>query len=191
MRNLGGFFNLRKFMSILFTSDTHFLHENIIRLSGRPYKTNEEMTESIISNWNNKVKPNDDVYHLGDFSFGNASDTLAIIKRLNGKIHFIKGNHDQVVMRNIEVLKSFVWVKDYFELRITKQLQISLFHYPINEWNKIHRGAWHLYGHVHGNNNIEGKALDVGLDGPLSNYTPLSFEEIEVFMEDRPILSHH
>jgi calcineurin-like phosphoesterase family protein len=94
-------------------------------------------------------------------------------------------------MRNIEVLKSFVWVKDYFELRITKQLQISLFHYPINEWNKIHRGAWHLYGHVHGNNNIEGKALDVGLDGPLSNYTPLSFEEIEVFMEDRPILSHH
>jgi hypothetical protein len=25
-----------------------------------------------------------------------------------------------------------------------------MFHYPIHEWDQMHRGAVHFYGHVHG-----------------------------------------
>lgn len=49
------------------------------------------MNESIVNNWNSVVKPEDTVYHFGDFSFGNPRK---FIDRLNGKILFIKCSHD-------------------------------------------------------------------------------------------------
>ena len=39
-----------------FTSDQHFGHFNIIRLSHRPFATADEMDEAMIAKWNAKVK---------------------------------------------------------------------------------------------------------------------------------------
>ena len=55
-----------------FTSDQHFGHYNIIRLCGRPFKTQEEMDEILLSKWNAKVKDNDTVFILGDLFFSAA-----------------------------------------------------------------------------------------------------------------------
>ena len=54
---------------IRFTSDTHFGHNNIIKFCKRPWKTTEEMNEALIERWNSVVKPDDIVFHLGDFAF--------------------------------------------------------------------------------------------------------------------------
>lgn len=54
----------------------------------------EEMNEALISIWNSTIQPKDTIFHLGDFSFGNVEETMAILQRLNGKIHLIQGNHD-------------------------------------------------------------------------------------------------
>jgi len=86
---------------IWFTSDTHFGHFNIIEYCHRPFKTVQYMDKMLIDNWNEKVKPGDTVYHLGDFCFkksseapdGNVWDFYR--KQLNGDIIFIKGNHDK------------------------------------------------------------------------------------------------
>lgn len=50
-----------------YIADMHFGHDNIRRLSNRPFKTIEEMDRTIIDNWNSRVSDNDDVYILGDF----------------------------------------------------------------------------------------------------------------------------
>lgn len=58
--------------------------------------------EGIITRWNERVKPGDTVIHDGDFLFKNSKNRGEGInvhssvweKRLNGKIVFIKGNHD-------------------------------------------------------------------------------------------------
>ena len=41
------------------------------------------------------VKENDIVYHLGDFSFGGKDNVEKFLKKLNGKIILVKGNHDR------------------------------------------------------------------------------------------------
>ncbi len=52
-----------------YIADTHFGHNNILRLSNRPFNTIEEMDRTIIVNWNSRVTDRDDVYILGDFSY--------------------------------------------------------------------------------------------------------------------------
>jgi calcineurin-like phosphoesterase family protein len=51
------------------------------------------MNWEMTSRWNSVVKPDDLVYHLGDFSMGQPGK---YIQHLNGKIVLIKGNHDKL-----------------------------------------------------------------------------------------------
>lgn len=79
-----------------FTSDTHFGHFNIIRYCNRPFETVAEMDEELIKRWNTVVKPEDTVWHLGDFSFYMSKEKVtSIVKQLNGTIYLVKGNHDK------------------------------------------------------------------------------------------------
>ena len=52
-------------MNYWWTSDYHFSHFNIIRYCKRPFKTAEEMNETIIKRHNERVKPDDTVFFLG------------------------------------------------------------------------------------------------------------------------------
>jgi len=76
---------------IYFTADTHFDHENIIGHCNRPFKNVGQMNHALISNWNKVVQKKDIVFFLGDLSFNNDDEFL---KKLNGNIIHIKGNHD-------------------------------------------------------------------------------------------------
>ena len=96
-----------------YTSDNHIGHFNAIHLCNRPYKTIEEMNTDIIKKWNAKVKPEDDVYILGDmfFKYTDIQQVKDILKTLNGKKHLIKGNHDKF-------LKQIRWQDFWFKGRI-------------------------------------------------------------------------
>lgn len=178
------------------TSDLHFHHKKIVEYTNRPW-TQEQNTEELIKRWNARVGLMDDVYTLGDFAFlyPKQEETLvSIIKELNGKIHFIKGNHcdarlwQRIVDRNIPHV---MWVKDYFELTVQGQL-IVMSHYPMAQWNRSHHGSWMLHGHLHGSHQYEGKILDVGIDNH-PDHQIFSFDEIAAHMAPRKYagLSHH
>ena len=79
---------------IFYISDLHFGHKNIIAFDNRPFKTVEEMDEVLISNWNQTVSSGDHVYILGDLCWGKAKDWPAVLERLSGNKHLIRGNHD-------------------------------------------------------------------------------------------------
>jgi hypothetical protein len=77
-----------------FTADTHFGHSNIIRHCTRPFGTVEEMDASLIATWNAVVRKDDDIWHLGDFAYRAAKAPADYLRRLNGRKHFVWGNHD-------------------------------------------------------------------------------------------------
>lgn len=170
---------------IWFTSDHHFGHKNIIKYTSRPFGDVKEMDAELIKRWNEKVQPNDEVYHLGDFSLGWPKDLIRVLNKLNGKIYLILGNHDATALKCED---RFEWVKDYFELEVDdenaprgKQL-IVLFHYAMRVWNRSHHGSFHLYGHSHGtlDDLKNSRSFDVGVDS--HNFYPLSYEEVKAIM---------
>lgn len=168
---------------IYFTSDTHFGHKNILKYTKREGSNIEEMDENLIYKWNSAVGHKDTVYHLGDFSFYGTSRTLDIIKRLNGSIVLIRGNHDGVVKS--EVAKRFEFIKDYYELRVTENgihQKVVLCHYPFFSWHNMHMGAWHLHGHSHGSVPFQANLprLDVGVD--VHDGYPVSYDAIKALM---------
>lgn len=84
-------------MTTWFTSDHHIDHQNILTLGdGRPFQTLEEQWQTIRENWNALVKPDDTVYHLGDWSMADKPTTLKLVQQLNGRVFLIPGNHDAV-----------------------------------------------------------------------------------------------
>lgn len=102
-----------------YTSDIHFGHNKIINFEKRPFKSVEEMDNTIINNWNNKIKPTDEVYILGDFTFYKGEKTNEILRQLNGSKYLIIGNHDCYFLKD----KSFD--KAYLSgLRTIKKLKI-------------------------------------------------------------------
>ena len=90
-------------MNYWFTADYHLGHFNIIKYCERPFKSLEDMNNTIIRKHNERVKKEDTVFHLGDFCFRNSNNIGEGIKvkaidwesQLNGKIIHIKGNHDR------------------------------------------------------------------------------------------------
>ena len=54
-------------MTIWFTADTHFGHENVIQFCQRPFSSVTEMDEQLIENWNHSVQPDDSYLSFGGF----------------------------------------------------------------------------------------------------------------------------
>jgi calcineurin-like phosphoesterase family protein len=196
-------------MNTFFTSDTHFGHANIIRYCKRPFASVEEMDNTLIHNWNAVVRPEDTVYHLGDFAVG-GGPAAPYLRRLNGTIYFCLGNHD----KRLRFIKAYLDIElelqDHFagsylnddkvkfgipylrEVTVEKQ-EIGLCHYAMKVWNGSHKGSWQLYGHSHGTLPDDPNSLscDVGVD--CWNYFPVSMEQLRDKMKTKTYnpVDHH
>lgn len=139
-----------------YISDCHFYHRSLLTaMDQRPFATVDEMNQAMIKAWNEKVRPNDEVVILGDFSWGTAEETMELLKKLQGKKYLIRGNHDLYLKDKNFDSSLFGWIKDYAELRDNKR-KVILSHYPIVCYNGQYRlneqgqpKTWMLYGHVH------------------------------------------
>lgn len=174
-----------------FVSDLHFSHGNILRFNPatRQYADVEEMNRAIIANWQSLVGPYDHVWSLGDMFFCDEAQAIRILEQLPGIKHLIWGNHDQVIQRSDRLQGFFSTIDYYKEIKFGRQDLIML-HYPIQEWNKQHRGAYHAFGHCHGKVTLPGRAVDVGWDGPLGTRL-IEWEELDAYLAPRPIMTHH
>lgn len=138
-----------------YISDQHFFCNRIMKQHKAPlyiergFSNVAEMNRCMIKRWNSKVMRDDDVYILGDFSEGNAEETISVIKSLSGKKYLIEGNFDSVYLTDSHMNTDlFQWVKQYAELEDDSRT-VDLFHYPIICYHGASTGAYMLYGHMH------------------------------------------
>ena len=143
--------------SVFLVSDTHFGHAGVCRFTRsdgvtklRPWDDPHEMDEAMIAAWNERVRPTDKVYHLGDVVINRkAMPTLA---RLNGDKVLIRGNHD--IFRDDEY-------RQYFrELRACHVMNgMILSHIPVHP-ESLGRFGVNIHGHLHANRVKRARGVD-------------------------------
>ena len=123
------------------------------------------MDQAMIKEWNDIVEPGDLVYILGDVAFLPAQKATEIMRRLNGTKILVEGNHDRKALNDPSFRGCFEEVHKYLDINYEGH-KIVMFHYPIAEWDQMHRGALHFHGHLHGG--VSGmekyRCRDMGID---------------------------
>lgn len=176
----------QKPQQIFIISDLHLGHTNIIKHCNRPFKDVHDMNRTLVYNWNSTIRRDDIVYFLGDLAYGRNSSTDSWLHKLNGRVTFIKGNHDE--SNSIKMLDHYITELDGIKLYLT--------HDPANvpeTWN-----GWVIHGHVHNNArdldmkqrypyiNYDKKRVNVSVE--LTNYKPLKLSSIvEQIREGKPV----
>lgn len=181
-------------MKTWITSDLHFGHTNIMKfcpITRARFKNDVEyMNEAMVKEWNEIVEPDDKVYILGDVAFLPSLKAIQILKRLNGSKVLVKGNHDRKLLNDPVFRACFTEVHDYLDITYNGT-RVIMFHYPIAEWDQMHRGSVHFHGHLHGNTSgIENfRALDVGMDS--TGWIVLEMEDAIARAMRGEIKGHH
>lgn len=142
--------------NIFIVSDWHFLHNREFIYKPRGFSSVEEMNEAIIENHNKIIKPEDEVYCLGDCVLGGADSLesgLEIMRALNGKLHLVRGNHDTAkrwaaysTLPNVVEQQNAIYLnyrKYHFYMSHFPSLTANL------EKENLHQCTINLFGHNH------------------------------------------
>ncbi len=169
-------------MRYWFTADLHLGHFNIIKYCNRPFKTLEEMNNTLIRNWNSRVKKEDVIFYVGDFCFknspgGKTGEGVPIKakeweNKFNGKIIYIRGNHDKNNSTKTIIEKLTIRYGSKYITLIHNPSYVSL-DTSINFVGHIHNN-WSIKRIKRGNGFTD--AINVGVD--VNNFAPATFEEL-------------
>lgn len=185
--------------NVWFTSDPHFGHEKVA-VEKRLFASTHEHDMLIERRWRAVVKPEDQVWVLGDLATSHFDYALELIDNLPGAKHLISGNHDPVhsMHKNAHKYQDRVrLVFDSIQTMAHRKMNgedVLLSHYPYAadhttvprhmQWRLPNLGAWLLHGHNHTKiKHIHGtKEISVGVDA--WDFYPASINEIVKIMRD-------
>ena len=182
-----------------FTSDNHFGHSAVIQYCNRPFTNLAEMNEELIKRWNNRIKPDDTVYVVGDLALCPFKEFEPIAARLNGKKFLIKGNHDHYSNAQYERLGFKVFRELLMDIA-GRRVRLSHFPYAPRWWKRpfcykselrfLERRPKRVKGEtlMHGHSHVRYKKsndgrIHVGVDA--WNFYPVSQREIESLLNLR------
>ena len=170
--------------AVFLTSDTHFGHAGVCKFTRddgvtklRPWTDPAEMDEEMVRRWNDRVRPKDKVYHLGDVVINRRA--LKTLARLNGDKVLIRGNHD--IFPDTEYREYFRELRAYHVMN-----GMILSHIPIHT-SSLGRFGVNIHGHLHANRVM---TTDLFSDETTvdtryhcvcveqTDYTPILFEDV-------------
>ena len=143
--------------AVFLVSDTHFGHAGVCRFTRadgvtklRPWDDPQEMDEAMVKAWNERVKPTDKCYHLGDAVINRRA--LSTLARLNGDKVLIRGNHD--IFRDDEYRQYFRELRAYHVMN-----GLILSHIPLHP-ESLGRFGCNIHGHLHANRVRKPRGVD-------------------------------
>ena len=177
--------------AVFLTSDTHFGHAGVCHFTEadgvtkiRPWTDPDEMDEEMVRRWNDRVRPNDKVYHLGDVVINRRA--LKTVARLNGDKVLIRGNHD--IFPDAEYREYFRELRAYHVMN-----GMILSHIPLHEAS-LGRFGVNIHGHLHSARVKKARGVDAKTGATLysdkidtryhcvcveqTDYTPILFEDV-------------
>ena len=134
-------------------SDWHLNHDKEFIWKARGFESVEQMNFAIIERHNFMVRPDEDVYVLGDLMLGSDMTlTTNLMRQMNGKFHIVRGNHDTDRRWEIyQTLANVVETKNSIYLK-HQGYHFYMSHFPSLTGNNdkfLKQMTLNLFGHTH------------------------------------------
>lgn len=176
-------------------SDPHFGHKTLSRKGWRPFDSEQEMADTLVRNYSDKVLDGDSVLWLGDAFFCNRVDARGILSVLPGRKTLVLGNHDgsPARMRWIgfeEVHETLCFQDDGYSFRAC--------HYPYEgegrEGDERYKermpprvsGEILLHGHTHAKQRYGISSIHCGVDA--WSWCPVPWSKIMEYVGSKRVL---
>lgn len=168
---------------IFVTSNMQLGRPSVIKKYKRDFKDVDEMTDKMISTWNEIVTKDDTVYHLGNFAHDPKTAQDALL-RLNGTIYFVQGEHDQALetLRDKGMLRPGVELKKCIELE--KEEQVALSYWPLAAWPNKSKKWFSIIGYPLKSFKSDPKKRTINVSTDLWNHKPQELAKITSIFED-------
>ena len=155
-------------------SDLHFGDPKMLRYCRKEFKSLSEMNETILERWNGVIGKSDSVFFLGDMTGDAGRRPIDYwLSMLNGRITFLRGNHDTVPAKKTTVLNRPIMVDCH-------GMKVMLSHYPYRPtvWD-----GWIIHGHVHNSEpslypRISRQRKTANVSAEMVNYTPVLLADL-------------
>ena len=173
--------------NIWLISDTHLNHDKEFVWKARGFDSVWDMNNAIIERWNEVVKYDDVVYHLGDVIMGDLDTGIKLVKQLNGKIRLAMGNHDTSsrldAFRN---LYNFDDIQFGYRLKEGKKT-LLLTHYPLLSGNFDNSKTYSIHGHTHSLNPFCEHDMMYNVNCDAHNCQPIAWEAVLADIEKHKV----
>jgi calcineurin-like phosphoesterase family protein len=128
------------------TSNLQLGRPAAIKKYKRSHDDVDHMTDDLILKWNETVKQEDVVYHLGNFAH-DPKTAQAVLSRLNGTIKFIQGDHDNAItlLNEKGMLPSRCSMLKCVE--IIEDLNVAVSYWPLGAWPNKTNKSWSIIGY--------------------------------------------
>lgn len=172
-------------------SDTHFCHGNI-RVYEEWRKSwsdgTSHMNRAMVEEWNKVVGPDDLVLHMGDFALGKKEVIARLLRKLNGRVIIVRGNHDPSHKAMVES----GFCSSYNAVEFTYEGQLYVVRHSPHDFTEedTRRADILLHGHLHGSGNYNmsrqevndavkvGRCIDLSLDA-IERVSPVTLKEVK------------
>lgn len=162
---------------LLFWSDLHFYHNNIIEYAERPFNNTEQMNQKMISNYWSNVTDKDIVIFGGDIAYGEVEDTVKYLRDMPGKKVLVLGNHDfdknKAVYRDYKVFDLVTLAFVMQRIIDGQTYNIIVTHYPIHA-EALPEMTINIHGHIH---HYKAGPKNINMSVEHVNFTPVSMEQ--------------
>lgn len=176
--------------NIWFSSDWHLGHSKVLTFSDKngnkirsQFSNVNEMNECILQLHNERVKPGDLYYNLGDVFFGSKIEFEKIMPKFQGRKRLVIGNHDDVpyLVKTGFFQKILMWRQ-----MIEHGLLFS--HVPVQELSLERKPntpkLFNVHGHTHAHGSPPGPYHSVCVE--LTDYKPIHLDELkEIFSKKK------
>lgn len=178
-------------------SDTHFLHANMLKFlddNGQPFRgrhfTNQDhCDEFMVENWNQKVKPEDIVWHLGDVFMAPDQDKPKFEKLwfgLNGHKRWTPGNHDDIPYLSGKASNGRYFFEKVEIWKIWPEYDMIMTHVPMQlegTYEGAHKATYNVHGHIHNNPSPTIRHFNASVEN--IDYAPIHIEDLAFELKKR------
>lgn len=165
------------------TSNLQLGRPQAIKTYKRPFKDVDEMTDSLIREWNSVVSPGDLVYHLGNFAWDPKTAQEAL-ERLNGQIWLLPAEYDDAIMvlaRKGMLRNGVKVINRILPLEVYKA---NLSYWPMEAWPGKQKSYYSIIGHPQKQFKSDPKKKRINVSTDLWGFKPQDLEKtLQIFYD--------